>query len=191
MSWSGIATPSVTDWIGLYAMGAGNSSYLAWVYVYVSCSTTAAAAKASGSCGFGIPANLAGGQYELRLFANNGYSVLTMSNGLTVTNLLALGPPISVTPSTVSWGTLANVSWSGIVGPSATDWIGLYAVGAPNSPFWAWEYVSCTRTATTPKASGNCTFTIPGNPPPGNYNLRLFSNNGYSQLGTSNTMLLQ
>ena len=81
-TWSGIASPSGTDWIGLYAPGASNTAYLAWIYV--SCSQTAGSAKAAGACALGIPGTLTPGACELRLFANNGYTRLTTSNGLTV-----------------------------------------------------------------------------------------------------------
>jgi uncharacterized repeat protein (TIGR03803 family) len=193
VTWSAIVNPTAKDWIGLYATGTGNSSYLAWMYV--SCSKAATTTKATGTCSFGIPANLTTGTYEMRLLANNGFNLLATSNTFTltssVTNLPANGSTISVVQSTVTRGTPANVTWSGIASPSATDWIGLYAVGAPNSPFWDWAYVSCSRTPTAAKSSGTCTLTIPGNPPSGNYNLRLFSNNGFSLLATSNTIVLQ
>src|SRR2546425_7067188 len=39
-TWSGIAAPTPTDWIGLYAVGTADGAYLAWVYV--SCSHTPA-----------------------------------------------------------------------------------------------------------------------------------------------------
>jgi hypothetical protein len=82
-SWSGIASPTSTDWIGLYAPGSANGAYLAWTYV--SCSQSPSAAKATGSCAFTIPATLAAGTYELRLLANNSYTSLTTSNPFTVT----------------------------------------------------------------------------------------------------------
>jgi hypothetical protein len=82
-SWSGIASPASTDWIGLYASGAADGSYLAWMYV--SCSQTAGSAKASGSCAFKIPATVAAGTYQLRLFAANGYTRRATSNSFSVT----------------------------------------------------------------------------------------------------------
>jgi hypothetical protein len=81
-TWTGLTSPSATDWIGLYATGAADTAYLAWIYV--NCSQTAGSAKAAGACAFGIPATLTPGVYELRLLANNGYTRLATSNGLTV-----------------------------------------------------------------------------------------------------------
>ena len=42
-SWSSIATPTTTDWIGLYAPGAADTSFIDWIYV--SCSMTPGSAR--------------------------------------------------------------------------------------------------------------------------------------------------
>jgi hypothetical protein len=82
-TWSGIATPTTTDWIGLYTPGAANTAYIHWIYV--SCSQTPGAARASGSCAFVVPATVAPGTYQLRLLANDGFTtVLATSSSLTV-----------------------------------------------------------------------------------------------------------
>src|SRR5262249_36783856 len=59
-TWSGIAAPNAQNRIGLYVPGDGDGNYLAW-------QNTGGAA--SGSMPFAIPATLAPGTYELRLFA--------------------------------------------------------------------------------------------------------------------------
>jgi hypothetical protein len=82
-TWSGIAAPTSTDWIGLYARGAAERGYRA--RMYVSCSTTPGAAKVSGSCAFPIPGTVAAGTYELRLFTANSYTRLATSNAFSVT----------------------------------------------------------------------------------------------------------
>jgi hypothetical protein len=81
-TWSGIATPSTRDWIGLYTPGAANTAYIQWIYV--SCSQSAGAARASGSCPLVVPSTVAPGTYQLRLLANNGFTLLATSNNLTV-----------------------------------------------------------------------------------------------------------
>src|SRR5207248_1967754 len=48
-----------------------------------------------------------------------------------------------------------------------------------------WKYVSCSQTVGTAAASGSCNFTIAVMS--GTYELRLFSNNGYTKLATSPT----
>src|SRR5207237_428671 len=83
-AWSGIATPIATDWIGLYAPSGPDGSALTWLYV--GCAQSTGVARASGSCSLTIPASLAGGTYELRLFAANGFTRLATSNPFTIAN---------------------------------------------------------------------------------------------------------
>jgi RHS repeat-associated protein len=164
-AWSAIASPSSTDWIGLYTPGAPDQGSLAWRY------TTGAA---SGSVPFTIPASLPIGTYELRLFANNGYARLATSNAIAVT-----GGSLSASPTLVSAGTDVTASWGGIGSPTTTDWIGLYVPAASNNTWISWRY-------TTGAASGSVPFTIPAGLAPGSYQLRLFWNNGYTLLAVSN-----
>jgi len=183
-TWSGIASPTATDWIGLYAPGAADTAYLAWIYV--SCSHTPAGAAAAGSCAFTIPSGMAPGGYELRLLSNNGYTRLATSNGLTVT--AGGGPTLSVSPTMVAAGGSATATWSGITSPTSTDWIGLYTAGAANTAYLAWIYVSCSQVPGSAAVVGSCAFAIPAGLPPGGYELRLLSSNGYAGLATSNPL---
>ena len=83
VSWSGVTAPTTTDWIGLYVPGAANTAYLSWLYDS-SCTTSAAGtARASGSCSFKLPSTA--GTYQLRLLANNGYTLLATSPSITLT----------------------------------------------------------------------------------------------------------
>jgi len=75
--------PTSTDWIGLYAAGTSDTAYLSWIYDS-SCTQTPGTSKASGSCQYPIPANLPVGTYEFRLFTNDGFTRLAVSNSLTV-----------------------------------------------------------------------------------------------------------
>src|SRR2546427_5421537 len=72
-------------------------------------------------------------------------------------------------------GTSVNVSWSGIVGPTAGDWIALVAVGAATSTRPAYQY-------TTGAASGTISFAVPGSVTPGSYEFRLLANNSLNLL---------
>ncbi len=81
-SWSGIASPSPTDWVGLFIPGAPATYSLAWIYV--NCTQTPGASFAAGSCPFTIP-NVAPGTYELRLFSNDSHTTLATSNTVIVT----------------------------------------------------------------------------------------------------------
>jgi len=67
VSWSGVQSPTSTDWISVYYPGAPNSQTLYWVYTS-SCSQKAGSAKASGSCTIPMKRE---GTFEVRLFANN------------------------------------------------------------------------------------------------------------------------
>jgi len=296
-SWNGIVNPTASDWIGLFVPTSEDSTYLDWIYV--SCSKSPSSARASGSCPFTVPASVAPGNYELRLYPNNMYTVLATSNPLNVgtstagtlqfssatygvaenggnamititraggsagavsvmfatsngtamagsdytattqtvnfsngdtanktvsipilddtvvegseTVNLALssptggatlgnpstatltitdndgGPTLTVSPATILVGGSITASWSGIVSPTAADWIGLYAPGAANTAYVDWIYVSCSKTAGTAQASGSCSFTMSPTLPAGTYELRLLANNGFTRLATSNT----
>ena len=91
---------------------------------------------------------------------------------------------LSATPTTLTAGGTVTAAWSGIATPRATDWIGLYSAGAANTTFINWIYVSCSMTSSTARASGSCPFTVPATLTPGNYELRLLANNGFTSLAT-------
>jgi len=196
VSWSGISAPSSGDWIGLYIPGAGDENFISWMYV--SCSTSSGSARSSGSCSFALPGTLSGGNYELRLLANNGYTRLATANPFTVMNGVGVPPPsagpveasltLSVTPSVSSAGGAATVSWSGISAPSSRDWIGLYIPGAGDENFISWMYVSCSTSSGSARSSGSCSFALPGTLSGGNYELRLLANDGYTRLATSSIL---
>jgi hypothetical protein len=93
---------------------------------------------------------------------------------------------LSVVPETVAAGGTVTVVWTGIPSPHSTDWIGLYKIGAANTAFLAWKYVSCSTTPGGAAAAGTCAFTIPGSLMPGSYELRLLASDGYTVLVTSN-----
>ena len=183
-TWSGIANPTTTDWIGLYAPGSDNTAYIDWMYV--SCSKTPGSARASGSCPFTVPSTLAVGGYQLRLLANNGNTLLATSNVFTVTRSATL----SVSPTNIPVGGTVTATWSGIATPTATDWIGLYVPGAGDSAYIDWIYVSCSKNPGSARASGSCPFTVPSTLAPGNYQLRLFANNGITLLAGSNAFTI-
>jgi len=171
-TWSGIATPTATDWIGLFVPGAPDTSYPTWRY------TTG---TASGSVPFTIPATVAPGTYELRLFTNFTFIRIGKSNTFTVTT-----PPqasLTVSPSSIVRGGSVTATWSGIATPTATDWIGLFVPGAPDTSYPTWRY-------TTGTASGSVPFTIPATVAPGTYELRLFTNFTFIRIGTSNSFFV-
>jgi hypothetical protein len=143
---------------------------VAWAY------TTGAA---SGSIALALPASLPQGTYELRLFANGGYTRLATSNTFTVGAACTGGANLSASPTSVPRSGSVTATWSNVCNPTSRDWIGIFAPGAPNSYYVAWRY-------TTGTASGSVPLTVPASLSPGTYELRLFANNGYLRLGTSN-----
>src|SRR5262245_37736057 len=155
--------------------------------MYVSCSTVAGTARASGSCSYLLPATLSAGNYELRLFANDGFTRLA-ANSLTVTTGGSTPPTLTVNPKTVKPGSTITASWSGITAPTAKDWIGLYAPGAADTKFINWIYVSCSMKAGSARSSGSCSYGLPATLGLGNYELRLFANDGFTKLAASNTV---
>jgi len=171
-AWSGICAPAGSDWIGLFVPGSSNTSVL------VSRTTTG---TASGSVPLVIPTTLAAGTYELRLFSGNG-TRLAVSNSFTVV-VSCTGTSLSASATSVVAGGSLTAAWSGVCTPTSRDWIGLYLLGAPNTAYWAWRY-------TTGTAGGNVPFTIPVTLAAGTYELRLFSNNGYTRLGTSGSFVV-
>ncbi len=98
------------------------------------------------------------------------------------------GPHLLAVPGSVTTNSTVTVFFSGITAPTATDWIGMYnpSSGADNT-YSDWKYAnSCTRTAgSSSLTSGSCTFTVTT---AGTYNFRIFSNNGYTKLSTSNNI---
>jgi hypothetical protein len=82
VQWQGIESPSATDWMGLYRPGDSDSAPIAWQYV--GCAQVPLDARALGSCNVLLPAGLAAGSYEFRLFAADGYTRLAASPALQI-----------------------------------------------------------------------------------------------------------
>ena len=178
VSWAQIPNPTQADWIGLYAPGSDENSYLS--YIYVSCTTSPNVVAQSGSCPFPTSNYLAPGIYEFRLFTNNSYTRLATSNPVTVTAGLIL----TASPAAVPAGATVTVAWTNNPNPSSTDSIRLYGIGTGfvGAPL----YVSCTQTPTVPLASGSCPYVMPASPVPGHYEFKLFTNDTNTVIATSN-----
>jgi hypothetical protein len=181
-SWSGIAASTPTDWIGIYAAGSSDTSFVDWFYL--NCSKTAGDAKASGSCSYTLPDTMTAGSYELRLFANDGFTRLGMSAALAVVNE-PVEPSLIVSPAVTAPGRTVTASWSEIDAPSTTDWLGLYAPGTVDADFLSWIYVSCSQIPGAARASGTCSYVLPQSLVSGNYELRLYANDGYTRIATA------
>ena len=181
VGWSGISGPTARDWFGLYSVGAPNMSFIDWRYV--SCSQTPGSPVASGSCNLPLSPTLAAGQYEIRLFRNDGLSLLGTSPVLTVT--VAPPPSLGASPSPVVRGASVTATWSGITGASPTDWIGVHTASGADNAFIEWRYVNCSQTPGGPVPAGSCAIPVPVTAVPGSYQLRLFRNDGFVKIATS------
>ncbi len=181
-TWDGIASPAARDWIGLYLTTAPDLTFIDWRYV--SCSQVPGSPAAGGSCAMPILATLAPGTYQLRLLRDDGYEKLATSNNFTVTGQST--PTVAASPSTLTTGSPVTATWSGIASPAARDWIGIYTTAAGDQSFIDWRYVSCLQTPGSAAAAGACAFPTTGLGT-GNYQFRLFRDDGFTKLATSNT----
>jgi hypothetical protein len=181
VAWSGIAGPAAMDWFALYQQGAANASYLDWRYV--SCTQKPGAPMANGSCVLPLAATLAAGPYDIRLFRNDGFTLLATTS-LTVTS--SPPPTLTASPSSVVRGNSVTATWSGIVGGTTTSWIGIYATTAADNAFINWRYLNCTQTPGGPVAAGTCAIPVPASTAPGQYQLRLFRTETGDKMATSN-----
>ncbi len=90
-------------------------------------------------------------------------------------------PTLSASPTIVTPGDEITVTYSGAPGFDL-DWIAIYEVGDPNEWYGEWYYLYGEQ-------SGTLTFTAPEEP--GDYEFRLFENDGYTDIAWSNVVSVQ
>jgi hypothetical protein len=121
--------------------------------------------------------------------ANNVARSTTCSdtdNGFTSTTDTDIPMPtvVSGSPTTLDRGGRVTVTWSGIVAPTAGDWIALYPLGTEDGgPVKAWKFTGGTD-------SGSVTLKFPWGAAPGDYEIRLMANFGIIRLATSEPISL-
>lgn len=174
---------NTTDWIALYPIGAADTAYLDWKYL-----SGSTAPPSSGLTSATIQELLpvTPGDYEIRLFASDGYQLLATSSTITVSVSMTAITINGVTPpnvATVGAGTTVSLGVTNDPG-NATDWVALYPAGAADSAFVDWRYLNGT---VVPPASGTTSATLAFAAPitAGNFEFRLFANNGYQRLATN------
>jgi subtilisin len=152
-----------TDWLGFVAVGTpdGPGRYIQWIYVGAGVTTRTWTVT--------VPATP--GQYEFRLFPNGTYTRLATSPAVTVP-----APALTVDATTALPGGQRTVTLTNGHGGSQ-DWLALATVGAPATSYLQWTYVGAGVTTRT------WTVTMPTTS--GQYEFRLFLNNGYTGAGTS------
>jgi subtilisin family serine protease len=166
------------DWLALAGVGDPDTTYLQWIYVSPGATTATWTVT--------MPATP--GDYEFRLFENNGYTRLATSPTVTVGSAPPEPPPdpppppaLDVSTTAVNGGDAVTVTLSDGPGNN-NDWLALAGVGGPDTTYLQWIYVSAGATTAT------WTVTMPATP--GDYEFRLFENNGYTRLATSPTVVV-
>ncbi|MBI2023682.1 fibronectin type III domain-containing protein, partial [Candidatus Giovannonibacteria bacterium] len=84
--------------------------------------------------------------------------------------------------------TSADFTFTTLAAATATDWIGLYTPGALDSSYIDWIYVSCSKTPGGSSAAGSCSFVLPVSLASGPYEFRLFANDTFNLIATSNNV---
>jgi uncharacterized membrane protein (DUF106 family) len=179
-TWATESNPTATDWIGWYAVGAAvvsggtGPAGSQWAYT---------GGMSNGS--LTLPAPPPGGPYELRLYLNDRWILAATSNQFTVAASSPPPPSVAVveSPTVVASNGLVTATWAMERNPTATDWIGWYAVGAavvsggtgPAGSLWAYT-----------GGISNGSLTLPAPPPGGPYELRLYLNDSWILAATSN-----
>ena len=131
------APGNLTDWVALARVGSSDAEFVAWQYLSGS-STPPQTPLTAATTRFLLP-TLAG-TYEFRLFAANGYGRLATSVAISVgaspaqLSVNGLGAPADVTAAPATPLVVSVAAGPG----NATDWLGLFPVGASDSEFVAW-----------------------------------------------------
>jgi hypothetical protein len=180
---------NTADWIGLYSVGAADSTYVDYKYLN-GLKTVPTSGVTSASVTFTMPTTP--GTYQFRFFANNVFTLLATGATITVSGTAPPPPPpptgASITVSTTSVATGAPVTATIANGPANTgDWVGLYMVGAPDASYVDYRFLNGLKTLpASGLSSATLTFTMPT--VPGTYQFRFFANNVFTLLATSATI---
>jgi hypothetical protein len=95
---------------------------------------------------------------------------------------------LTISTTTASAGASVTASWSGIAAGTGYEWIGLHLPGTPSQSYIDWIYVSCSRSVSGPRASGNCLFTLPSSLASGTYELRLHADRSWTTIAPSRAL---
>lgn len=127
--------------------------------------------------------------------APHGLAINPITNRIYVANALVddvsiVGIPLSTSPTGIR-GSKVPVSWSSLFGPSGSDRIGLFQVGAPNSSPLNVRFTNGTSSAGGPGlASGTLVLPIPIGLTPGPYEVRLLAGSTTGTLAVTSLNVL-
>jgi subtilisin family serine protease len=165
------------DLVGLFCPATGDQAPMIWRYLDGS-TTTPASGQQSGTVTIDVPGP--GGLCNVRFMLNGGSTVLAASETFDLPSV-----PLEMNVLTPSVYPGAPIDLAVLNAPgNASDWVGLYAVGTGDASWYQWMYLNGS---TYPPGSGDAAATLSfvAPPAPGNYEFRLFLNNGYARAGTS------
>jgi hypothetical protein len=179
------------DWVGLFPVGGSVGQWLEWKYLN---GTQVPPGGGSASATVTFTAPSMPGAYQIRLYSNGSTTLVTTSSTITVSAAQTAAIAVNgVSPPTVVNAPAGSVVSAAvtITGPAyAGDWVGLFLVGGPSSSPIAWKYMNDSQTrpgSGTP--SGTVTLQLPA--PAGNYEVRVFSSDSLTLVGTSSTINAQ
>jgi len=158
-----------SDWLALAEVGSGDTAYLSWAPI--------PAGATSLTWDVAMPATP--GDYEVRLFEDGGYTRLATSAAINVTDVPAAAATLDVDETLVSTGDTVVVTLTDGPGNSA-DWLALADVSSPDTTYVLWTYV--------PAGATSATWNVTMPTTPGDYEVRLFENNGFTRAATSPTI---
>ena len=156
-------------WLAFARTGVSSTTYNKWVQVVPS----------AGSFVWNVTMPAFAGTYEVRLFLN-GLPALATSVPVTVAAPTPPAQPtLNVAANTTLPGSSVTVRLAGAPG-GASDWLALARVGAANGSYLQYVYVGAGVTVR------DWTVTMPTTED--HYEFRLFLNNGYTRLATSDAV---
>jgi hypothetical protein len=165
-SWTGIDDPMAKDWVGVFPVEGDNGTRLSMRWT---------GGRAAGE--FELPSNPSAkpGQYEVRLYANDGWDLLAFSKPFSISPLTAT---VESTSASVNRGASIHAVWRNLDPPTKDDWVGLFPRGGPNQSRLDFRFTGGT-------AQGATDLTVPASAPPGDYELRLYAAGSWTMVATS------
>lgn len=125
----------------------------------------------TGSSGFlSLKAPAVDGSYNLRMYDTSGEELASLNFNVNV-------PTITATPASIKACEMVAINYSGAPGYE-NDWIGMYKSGSSDNSYMTKQYLN---------GNENGTVTLEA-PDPGSYNFRLFENDSFTKLATSNNV---
>jgi hypothetical protein len=163
------------DWVGLFPVGGSSTQRISYQFLN-GLRSAPESGLATATLVFDLPST--GGNFELRFFRDNSWTVLATSPGISVTV-----PTIAVSPTTGSVGGIVTATIANAPG-NAQDWVGLYPVGGTAAQRISFQFLNGRTSAPLAGVTGAMLyFSAPT--AAGAYELRLFRDNTMTLLATS------